>query len=390
MASTDSISVFTEGTFEEQIRELVEYIARPKSDTDRPAFIEPFAGALKTAEDGNLLEEDEERKRKLILQVLQAVDSLGEGSDKVSRILDAISHNSSSERAYVKYRVLANLFNAIPRISPARLVVCEALIKLTAENNELDILQLFPADVERWLKEWGVSAETKSEFYKNVAEIFSKASRPETAYAFSVSYVRSLSSSAAAESASLQLIAMALRLPTVFNFDSLFKLENIQALSSHSLVGLLRILEKQGLGEFKAWQGNNQSILEEYQLNAKELERKIRLLKLSELGCTKIGQNVSYVEIASALHIEVSEVEKWVIDVIRVGLLSGKLSQTSQTLLVVRASPRGFTVEQWAALESRLLVWKESLSGIQNVLSAARQTGNAIPTGSLITQEQVA
>lgn len=73
---------------------------------------------------------------------------------------------------------LANLFNAIPRTSPARLVVCEALLKLTAENDELDILQLSPADVDRWLGEWGVSAETKSEFYKNIAEIFSKANRP--------------------------------------------------------------------------------------------------------------------------------------------------------------------------------------------------------------------
>lgn len=55
-----------------------------------------------------------------------------------------------------------------------------------------------------------------------------------------------------------------------------------------------------------------------------------------------------------------------------------------QTLHVVRASPRGFSTEQWTALEQRLLAWKEGLTGIQNVLSATRQSmGSA-------TTEQVA
>lgn len=50
------------------------------------------------------------------------------------------------------------------------------------------------------------------------------------------------------------------------------------------------------------------------ELSASSLERKVRLLTLSELGFAKIGQNVSYADIASALHIQDSEVEKWVID----------------------------------------------------------------------------
>lgn len=44
------------------------------------------------------------------------------------------------------------------------------------------------------------------------------------------------------------------------------------------------------------------------------LERKMRLLVLSELAFSKIGQSVSYLDVASALKIEVSDVEKWVID----------------------------------------------------------------------------
>lgn len=76
---------------------------------------------------------------------------------------------------------------------------------------------------------------------------------------------------------------------------------------------------------------------------------------------------------------------------IRAGLLSGKLSQVSQTLLVVRAAPRGFTVEHWKALEERLVAWKEGLAGIQGVLASAAHTGSSTAlTSSLNPQEQTA
>lgn len=49
-------------------------------------------------------------------------------------------------------------------------------------------------------------------------------------------------------------------------------------------------------------------------LDAGQLERKLRLLILSEIGFSRIGQNLHYSEIASALKIADSEVEKWSID----------------------------------------------------------------------------
>ena len=45
-----------------------------------------------------------------------------------------------------------------------------------------------------------------------------------------------------------------------------------------------------------------------------QLERKIKLLTLSSLAFKYIGQNLPYSEIAEALKIDTSEVEKWVID----------------------------------------------------------------------------
>ena len=49
-------------------------------------------------------------------------------------------------------------------------------------------------------------------------------------------------------------------------------------------------------------------------LDKTQLERKIRLLTLASLGFKNIGQDLPYAYIASALQVDPSEVEKWVID----------------------------------------------------------------------------
>lgn len=54
--------------------------------------------------------------------------------------------------------------------------------------------------------------------------------------------------------------------------------------------------------------------------------------------------------------------------VIRTGLLSGKLSQTSQTLYTTRSTARSFEREQWKALERYLLSLKLGLSGVLEVV----------------------
>lgn len=128
------------------------------------------------------------------------------------------------------------------------------------------------------------------------------------------------------------------------------------------------------------------------------MERKIRLLTLASLGFQHIGQDLPYASIASTLQVDPADVEKWVIDgeflhlflyishyannahtVIRVGLLSGKLSQTMQTLHITRSAARTFEREQWQALEKRLVAWKAGLSGVLEVVATAR--GSSIETG---------
>jgi translation initiation factor 3 subunit M len=94
MAVSDSVSIFAEGTFEEQvihvgkwartfthmfskIQELVVYITRDKSEEERAAFLKPFQDALEGDAAGS-----ESQRRKVFTMVLGEVKVLGDGSEK--------------------------------------------------------------------------------------------------------------------------------------------------------------------------------------------------------------------------------------------------------------------------------------------------------------------
>jgi translation initiation factor 3 subunit M len=152
------------------------------------------------------------------------------------------------------------------------------------------------------------------------------------AYQYTLSYVRSLpSTSETGKIAAIDAIATALRLPTIFDFDPLFKLDAVIAVKDHELFSLLHIFLNEGLSQFKTWEGKHASAFQQYSeshfhielkfllkkftdLDKTQLERKIRLLTLASLGFKNIGQDLPYATIASALQVDPSEVEKWAID----------------------------------------------------------------------------
>lgn len=87
----------------------------------------------------------------------------------------------------------------------------------------------------------------------------------QAGYEFLGLYLRSLpSTSSAAQEAAVRLIATALRLPAVFDFDPLFKLDAVIAVKDHELFSLLQIYLNDGLLEFNAWEASHPGAFEKY------------------------------------------------------------------------------------------------------------------------------
>lgn len=74
--------------------------------------------------------------------------------------------------------------------------------------------------------------------------------------------------------------------------------------------------------------------------------------------------------------------------VIRVGLVFGKLSQTTHNLRVYKSSARKFERAQWEALEKRLLAWKAGLASVIEVVAQAQRSGGNVVEAVQATQNE--
>jgi translation initiation factor 3 subunit M len=64
--------------------------------------------------------------------------------------------------------------------------------------------------------------------------------------------------------AAISAISDALRNPTVFNFDPLFRQNAVVALKNHELFSLLQIFANDDLLEFQAWMESHPGVVENY------------------------------------------------------------------------------------------------------------------------------
>lgn len=88
----------------------------------------------------------------------------------------------------------------------------------------------------------------------------------------------------------------------------------------------------------------------------------MRLLSLCSLATEH--EEIPYDAIASTLQVDESVVENWVIDAVSSGLLSAKMDQLQNVVMVERCVVRRFGIEQWKILQERLNVWKKNVKGV--------------------------
>ena len=201
----------------------------------------------------------------------------------------------------------------------------------------------------------------------------------DKAYEFELLHLRFISAEpsltnevrhAAAERA----IAHILRLPKLYEMEELLHVPVTLELASSPVLSLLKIMVGGSRTDFESWAQTSeaQDAMRRLQLNEEQLLHKMRLLDLASLCARSVSAEVSYEDLAQALHVPVDEVESWVIDVIRAGLVSGKLSQVQRTFRVYRSTYRSFEKAQWEALEQRLTRWQGSIQTLLNTMDQAR------------------
>ncbi|GAA5920314.1 hypothetical protein JCM6882_006493 [Rhodosporidiobolus microsporus] len=336
----------------------------------------------------------------LVLALLSGAELEGAVSTLVAvyTSLPTSSSPSSSSASLVpslpaRYTALATLFNALPPSLPApKLHTLTALAAFAAQNDDAAVLAPTLAALPTIFASLAPSLSAAGEADKAVLSIASAlAAHGAQAEARNVleAHLSSASTTEASESrgklADL-LVALTLSAPDVYDLTPLSSPSLTPA--SAALAALVDIFLRGDVAAFASASIPTVEV-EGVELDRAQLEKKLRLVKLAELCSERVGETVGYAEIKEVLALsgsgaedEGEEVETWVIDAIRASLLSGRLSQPSQSLSITRALPpssssKGLDQKYWKLIQQRLEGWKERVGRVGEAAKRASSSAQA-------------
>uniref|UniRef100_A0A7S0T610 Eukaryotic translation initiation factor 3 subunit M n=1 Tax=Erythrolobus madagascarensis TaxID=708628 RepID=A0A7S0T610_9RHOD len=289
---------------------------------------------------------------------------------------------SRTDRADVRLRALSSLYNAAPngRGEHGRLRY-EMLLLVIAFGERAGLSSaLHPvfAKVEEYGTQWELSPADRRGLLDAVASALVAGGDLAAAHEYKLKALHEVdpaanrSIEAEAERAAA-VVTQSIMLDNVFRFDELPDLESVRALEhTHALLWeLLNILISGGLKEYLAFHNANSAyVADTLKLSHEALVRKMRLLTFASLGIAK--QELSYEEVASALEVEVDEVEAWVIRAISSGLLDARVDELGSRVVINRSTTRVFTKQEWQPLHQRIELWKRNLDALSSMLAAKR------------------
>lgn len=302
----------------------------------------------------------------------------------LARICENLSKpitSSPANGAGLALSILSTIFNIVPPGSDARYHVLLAILRVVRSTGNFETLRPQLKHIDAWLSQWDVDEEDQRKLFLAITDAAEDAGEADTAYQYLVRALRTISPEESitpeAGSLSLRTLKAALTHPSHFDFQDLNSLDSIQALkdSDATYFELLEIFNAQLLEDFNDFKDAHDGWVESEGLDEQVLDRKMRLLTLASIAASA-GQTRSlpYAHIAKALQIPAEDVEMWVIDVIRAGLVEGKLSQQTQTFLIHRSTYRVFGENQWREVASRLDMWRTSLVGVLGVIRQEKES----------------
>jgi translation initiation factor 3 subunit M len=303
---------------------------------------------------------------------------------RICQYLEQPITSSTTHGSALAVATLTTVFNVLPADSESRYHVFLAIVKVIRSRSSQQafdaLIPQLEANIESWTSAWQLDDEDVRNLYVSVADVAAASGDHDLSYKYNLRALETIAPAAASETEIRDLakkaLSQALSSPTVTDFTPLTASDAIQALrkSDSALFELLEVFSSDDYSAYADFLETNELSKLGFSESAEGvLSKKIRLLTLASIAASTPTRSVPYSTIASSLQISAEDVEMWVIDTIRAGLVEGKLSQLRQEFLVQRATYRVFGEKQWAEIQGRLMVWRRSLESVLQVVRSERE-----------------
>ncbi|GAA5817031.1 hypothetical protein MFLAVUS_010566 [Mucor flavus] len=382
-------NIFVKGGAEAQITDLSLYISKLRNDESYAQQVETLLKSenkdsvyVQLAKDASifLTENDKEVEgafNLMIVTVLGAPANVLNAA--VQAFVDTLTKTESNKTG-LKQKILLNLYNALPGNSPLRYNAFVGLVEATTQADELESLYGQLEYVDAWTKQWGIDQQTQRNLYEYLSKVLLSAGEEKLALDFSLKRLSTFEETdAELIPLAKDIVLRAVSMDNFFAFEDLLQYSSVQKLKGTEEYELLDIFLNGTLVTYQAFAQTHAALIK----NSEKNIHKMRLLSLASLGSENLSRELTYADIAKNLQIPQEEVEMWVIDVIRAGLVEAKLDQLNKTVIVHRSIYRVFGQEQWKKLSTSLSAWKENLNEILAVVGNAKLiAGGALQGGA--------
>lgn len=389
-----------EGSFEELATELATYLDTLKGDGSTVAAeVQPLLADPEQPEQSKATDKDAVLKKlvtassvlnaaperelqaayNLLIHLISQAQDPNKFLPPICKYLSQPITSSPQNGSGIALGVLGSLFNTIPPEDETRYHVLLAIVELIKNSKNYDTLQPQLKNLDVWVKQWESEPEETRTLYLSIADAAAAANEPEDSYTYLLKALRTLQSAPSSQEArdvSVRALKVALQSEKHFDFEDLTALDSVQSLRKTDQVWseVLELFSAEVYDDLQDFKESNPTFCSENGLDEDALDRKMRLLTIASLSAQAAHtRTLPYSTIAKALAIPTEDVEVWIIDSIRSGLVEGKLSQQKQEFLIHRSTYRVFGENQWREVASRLETWKTSLINVLGVIRSQKE-----------------
>jgi translation initiation factor 3 subunit M len=377
--------IFVDGTLAELAQEMADYLQigeQVKPSLEKDQREEALQAIVKASSYLNSVPEKEftAAYNLLIHLVLQAKDPKKYLPTVCGNLLKPIT-SSPVHGFTLASGALSTVFNLLDVKDPLRYNVFMQIVRFLRQHGQFELLKPRLKNLEVWFEEWDTDEEDQLKLYKEVSEAAAESGDEESAYHYLLKALGTFDrddqediTSEEAQRLSLKAVRSAISSPNRFDFQDLRVLPSVQALSDSNPIysQLLDIFTEQDLEDYNDFREEHEGWIEKEKLDHEKLQRKMRLLTFASLAASTPNREIPYSSIVKALQISPEEVELWTIDVIRAGLIEGRLSQSKNVFLLHRTTYRVFGEKQWRELGTRIDQYKLVVDRLIGVVRKAQ------------------
>eukprot|EP00040_Diaphanoeca_grandis_P004316 m.28091 g.28091 ORF g.28091 m.28091 type:complete len:395 (-) comp15861_c0_seq1:367-1551(-) len=380
------MNAFIDLTGEDQLQELVSYTATLLVDED-PNFAATCQTKIANNQATDVLSDIIGHSKKYyagpkdIGSILNSVARLlcmfkpEETNAWVKMFAAALADVEIEGHTAIRMKILGNLFNNLETSSPARFDAYIALLELAGKSGTVSVVEGTFSKLDRWIAEWQITVEQQRTLYATLHRITEQSKYSKRSTAFLTKLLdccdgEDADSLKASKAYATKLIALSLSDADLFDMEPILALKSVQRLKSEKCLELLSLFQAADLKVYQQWVSANPTVLTDLGLDADDMLRKVRLLRLAFI-CAE-SASVGYTEIATALAIEEDDVEMWIIDVIGANLVEAKVDQVNKKIYVSRSNCTKFGQAEWEGLKTRLTTWQKNLAQCKRVMTTVK------------------